>query len=80
MKTTSSPTFSGALFTWTDSVGVTEASTLGFEPGRAAHVVRVVSHRSGTVASFLFNRFDQEGTAHYTGITFPGVLLQVTAD
>lgn len=85
MKTTSKSKplpFDGSLFAWTQTWGVTEASTLGLEPGRAPNVIQVRSHRTLTVASFLFSRFDRAGTAHYTGIgaTAAGLVLKILAD
>lgn len=72
--------FSGNLFAWTPTRGVTEASTLGLPPGQAPNVIRVESGRTGCIASFLFNRFGVSGTAYYTGITHPGISLEILAD
>jgi len=56
------PVFSGELFAWTPTSGVTEASTLGFEVGLWPNVVGVVSHRTGAEKRFVFSHLANRGT------------------
>jgi len=61
--------FSGKQFAWQGNEGVACSSDLGLPPGEWPNVIRVKSHRTGTVVGFVFNGFEPGTTAVYIATT-----------
>ena len=75
-----SPLVNGKLLDWSrGTIGLAEASTLGFPAGQWPNVVLVRSHRTGAVASFLFSNVNG-GVAEYRGITHENLQLRLLDD
>jgi len=62
------PVFSGELFAWTPTSGVTEASTLGMKPGARMFpaIIHVQSHRTGVVRKFVWVNYGASDSALYS--------------